>query len=271
VEPTGPELDRRGERGPQGGTDSWGLALQGEDDGTDEFLEAGQGRGWITRQAAQGDPGDPAERERATRAQRDLDRHKVDRAAKLAYEITFANRDSADGEDEVGSAGRRVECLGQRGLVVRRHWAHVGDRSEFVEQRAQRRRDCVVHLTRPERGARWADLVAGGHDAHHRAWVGDEMVAAHGGSRGQLARTEDGASRQDQRASEEVFTGGADMLSRLDGPIDDHRPTVDLRHLDRDDGVRASRHGGPRRDRDRCPGDDLTREGPAGQSAPEDM
>ena len=61
------------------------------------------------------------------------------------------------------------------------------------------------------------------------------------------------------------------MPPRLDGPVDGHRPTVDLRHLDRDDGVRAGWHRGPRRDRDRCPGRDLTRKGPASQSAPEDL
>ena len=128
-----------------------------------------------------------------------------------------------------------------------------------------------MDLTRPERGARWAELISGGHDAHSRAWVGDETVAAHGGGRRQLARTQDRARRQDQPASEEILTGGADMPPRLDGPPDDHHPTIDLRHLDRDDGVRAGRHGGPRRDRDRGAGRDLTCEGPAGQSAPENL
>jgi hypothetical protein len=201
----------------------------------------------------------------------DPDRHEVDRAAELPYQVALANRDSTDGEDEVGRARRSVDRLDQGGLVVWRHRADVGDRAELGKQRTQRRRDGVVDLTRPERGARWADLVAGRHDAHDRARVGDEMISAHGGDRRQLARTEDRASRQDQRAGNEVFTGGADMPPRLDGPVDDHRPTVDLRHLDRDDRVRAGRHGSPRRDRDRRPGRDLTRKGPAGQSTPENL
>jgi hypothetical protein len=164
-----------------------------------------------------------------------------------------------------------VDRLGQGDLVIRRNWADIGDRAELGEERTQRRRDGVVDLTRPERGARWAELIAGGHDAHDRAWVGDEKVAAHGGGGRQLAWTQDRASRQDQPAGEEILTGGADMPPRLDGPVEEHRPTVDLRHLNRDDGVRAGWHGGPRRDRDRCPRRDLTREGPAGQSAPENL
>jgi len=114
-------------------------------------------------------------------------------------------------------------------------------------------------------------FIADGRHAHDRAWVSDETVAAHGGGRRQLARTEDRASRQDQPAGEEILTGGADMPPRLDGPVDDRRLPVELRHLDRDDGVRAGRHGGPRRDHDRCPGRNLTRKGPAGQSAPQDL
>ena len=126
--------------------------------------------------AAAGLPGRPHRGTPATRpnangrpAQRDLDRHEVDRAAKLPYQVALADRDSTDGEDEVGRAGRRVDRLGQGGLVIRRNRAKFGDRAEFGEERTQRRRDGVVDLTRPERGAWWADLIAGGHDAHDRA------------------------------------------------------------------------------------------------------
>jgi len=111
-----------------------------------------------------------------------------------------------------------VDRLGQGGLIIRRDRADIGDRAELGEEPGQRRRDGVVDLTRPERGARWAELVAGGHDAHDRAWLGDETVAAHGGGRRQLARTEDRAGRQDQPAGAQVLTGGADMPPRARRP-----------------------------------------------------